>query len=105
VRRRPRVGPRRTVTFPVGVPSHPVANSDEIVADPQLAHRGHFVETRHGELGTTWVEASRAAMSRTPAVVWRAGPTFGEDVHEVLSGTLGYSDDRIADLAAGGMLE
>jgi crotonobetainyl-CoA:carnitine CoA-transferase CaiB-like acyl-CoA transferase len=89
----------------VAVPAHPVANSVEALADPQLRHRQHFVEVPHGKLGTTWIEGSRFVLSRTPAVSWRAGPTFGEDTFEILSGTLGYDADRIADLAAAGLLE
>ena len=38
------------------------------------AHRRHFVEVPHGKLGTTWMEGSRFTLSRTPAVMWRAGP-------------------------------
>jgi benzylsuccinate CoA-transferase BbsF subunit len=88
-----------------GVAAHPVANSSEMVGDEQLAHRRHFVEVPHGRLGSTWIEGSRFRLSRTPAVMWRAGPTFGEDVMEVLAGDLGYDEDRIADLAAAGILE
>ena len=39
-------------------------------------------------------------MSRTPAVLNRGGPCLGEDNFEVLRGLLGYSVDKIADLAA-----
>ncbi|MPY94024.1 MAG: hypothetical protein GEV08_13450 [Acidimicrobiia bacterium] len=64
------------------VPAHPVANSVEAFADPQLRHRQHFVEVPHGKLGTTWIEGGRFVLSRTPAVMRRAGPTFGEDTFE-----------------------
>ena len=87
------------------IPAHPVANSPEMNADPQLRHRHHFVEVPHGKLGTTWMESSRFVLSRTPAVMWRAGPTFGEDTSEILSDTLGYDADRIAELAVAGILE
>lgn len=89
----------------VAVPSHPVANSDELWIDPQLLHRSHVVEVPHGKLGTTWVMGSRFELSRTPAATWRAGPTLGEDTYEVLAETLGYTPDRIADLAVMGLLE
>jgi crotonobetainyl-CoA:carnitine CoA-transferase CaiB-like acyl-CoA transferase len=89
----------------VSVPSHPVAGSDEMRADPQLANRAHLVELPHSKLGTTWIVGSRFALSRTPARMHRAGPTLGEDTYEVLSDTLGYSADHIADLAAAGLLE
>ena len=38
----------------------------EAFADPQLRHRGHFVEVPHSAMGTTWVEGSRLRFSRTP---------------------------------------
>ena len=88
-----------------GVPAHQVQNAPECRDDPQLAHRGHFVEVSHPTHGTVFVEGSRFRLSATPASVTRAGPTYGQDVYEILSGLLGYDDDRIADLAATGMLE
>jgi crotonobetainyl-CoA:carnitine CoA-transferase CaiB-like acyl-CoA transferase len=51
------------------------------------------------------VENSRFRLSRTPALVDRAGPTFGEDVEYVLGELLGYDIDRIAELAAAEALE
>jgi crotonobetainyl-CoA:carnitine CoA-transferase CaiB-like acyl-CoA transferase len=62
-------------------------NSPEAVVDPQLRHRGHFV------------------LSRTPATMWRAGPTYGEDTSEILADVLGYDVDRIAEIAISGVLE
>lgn len=88
-----------------GVPAHQMQNSGELAADPQLAHRQAFVEVAHAVHGTTWVENSRFRLSRTPALVERAGPTFGEDVEHVLGELLGYDIDRIADLAAAEALE
>ncbi len=88
-----------------GVAAHVVANSPELVADPQIAHRGHFVEVPHAKQETTVVEGTRFIMSRTPAVFRSGGPTFGEHTFEVLSETLGYDTDRIAELAAAELLE
>ncbi len=88
-----------------GVPAHAVQNSTELLADPQLKHRNHFVELEHPIHGTTTVEGSRFRLSRTPARVDRAAPTFGRDNHEVLSEILGYDVERIAELAAGAVLE
>ena len=51
------------------------------------------------------MEGSRFVLSRTPARMRRAGPTFGEDAFEILSENLGYDADRIAELAAAGLLE
>jgi benzylsuccinate CoA-transferase BbsF subunit len=88
-----------------GVPASAVQNSRELHSDTQLAHRGHFVQVEHDVHGVTTVEGSRFKLSRTPARVERSGPTFGRDNQYVLETILGYSPERIAELAAGGVLE
>jgi crotonobetainyl-CoA:carnitine CoA-transferase CaiB-like acyl-CoA transferase len=87
------------------VPAHVVQNSPEMMADPQLAHRGHFVELPHDIHGKTTVEGSRFRLSRTPALVDRAAPTFGRDNFEVLEQILGYDFERIGNLAAAEVLQ
>jgi len=88
-----------------GVPAHVVANAPEFLVDPQIAHREHFVEVGHGKQGTTFVEGTRFKLSRTPAAFTYGAPTFGEHTFEILTGTLGYDGDRIAELAAAELLE
>jgi crotonobetainyl-CoA:carnitine CoA-transferase CaiB-like acyl-CoA transferase len=86
-----------------GVAAHQVQGSAEAYADPQLHHRGHFLQVPHGAMGTTWVEGSRLRLSRTPALIDRGAPTLGEHSWEVLTGILGYDDDRAAELAVAGI--
>jgi crotonobetainyl-CoA:carnitine CoA-transferase CaiB-like acyl-CoA transferase len=85
-----------------GVPAHRVQNSGDLLDDPQLAHRRHFLTVPHPVHGTMVVEASRIVLDATPAVAGRAGPTLGEHNDLVLRTLLGYDDDRVADLAVGG---
>jgi crotonobetainyl-CoA:carnitine CoA-transferase CaiB-like acyl-CoA transferase len=87
-----------------GVPAHQVQNSADAYADPQLAHRGHFVEVDHSSLGKFTVEGPRAKLSRTPAAVRRAAPTLGQDNQHVLESILGYDETRITELVASGAL-
>jgi benzylsuccinate CoA-transferase BbsF subunit len=87
------------------IPAHVVQNSKELFADPQLHHRGHFIEVPHEIHGKTTVEGSRFKLSRTPATIERSGPTFGRDNQYVLETVLGYSPEHIAELAAAGVLE
>ncbi|MGD0289894.1 MAG: CoA transferase [Candidatus Binataceae bacterium] len=87
-----------------GVPAHTVANTFDANADPQLHHREHFVRVNHAVAGETFVENSRYRFSRTPAEVKRASPAVGQDNQYVLEKLLGYSDDRISDLVANGVL-
>ncbi len=88
-----------------GVPASAVQTSGDLFADPQLAQRGHFVEVEHPTHGPITLEGSRFRLSRTPARVERSGPTFGRDNQYVLETILGYSQERIAELAAAGVLE
>ena len=87
------------------VPASVVQNSGEMYADPQLAHRGHFVEVEHPTHGTITVEGSHFRLSRTPARFARAAPTLGQDNQYVLETLLGYSTERIGELVAEGVLE
>ena len=89
----------------VGVPAHVVQGSALAFADPQLQHRGHFVEVEHPLFESTTVEATRFTMSRTPPQVLRCAPTFGRDNDHVLREMLGYDDERITELVVAGALE
>jgi crotonobetainyl-CoA:carnitine CoA-transferase CaiB-like acyl-CoA transferase len=87
-----------------GVPAHTVQESRDANRDPQLRHRDHFVRVNHAVAGETFVENSRFKLSRTPADVSRASPAIGQDSQYVFEKILGYSDDRISELVAGGVL-
>ena len=89
----------------VAVPASVVQNSSEMYADPQLAHRGHFVEVEHPTHGAITVEGSHFRLSRTPAKFARSAPTLGQDNQYVLETLLGYSTERIGELVAEGVLE
>ena len=79
-------------------------NSAEFYIDPQVAHRGHFVELPHPVYGKTTVEGPRAKLSRTPGQARRAAPTLGQDNQYVLEKILGYSEQQIGDIAGSGVL-
>lgn len=86
------------------VPAHAVQNSVEFYDDPQIRHRGHFVELPHPTYGETVVEGPRAKLSRTPAQARRAAPTLGQDNQYVLEKILGYDEERIGEIVASGVL-
>jgi benzylsuccinate CoA-transferase BbsF subunit len=88
-----------------GVPASAVRTMHELYTDPQLVHRGHFVELEHPTYGKTTVEGSRFRLSRTPARVGGSAPTLGRDNQYVLETILGYSEERITELVAAGVLE
>ena len=87
-----------------GVAAHRVLNSAASYADPQLQHRGAFVELPHPVHGTTTVEGARYRLSRTPAEYRFCAPTFGRDTEFVLKEILQYDDDQVTDVIIAGAL-
>jgi crotonobetainyl-CoA:carnitine CoA-transferase CaiB-like acyl-CoA transferase len=83
-----------------GVEAGPVQDLDAVLADPQLAFRGHFVPIRHGHLGELLFERSGFRLSHSPGGFSRPGPDLGEHNHAVLGGILGLSQAEIEDLVA-----
>ena len=88
-----------------GVAAGAVLDSAALCADPQLRHRGHFLQIPHDQLGTTTIEGPRFRLSLTPARVPEASPTYGRDTARVLGELLGYDDGRITELVVAGVLE
>jgi benzylsuccinate CoA-transferase BbsF subunit len=88
-----------------GVSAGAVRTVHEQAADPQLQHRKHFVPVEHATLGTVTVEGSRFHLSRTPAAMHRAAPTWGQDNQYVLEHILGYDEEKITRLVAAEVLE
>ncbi len=88
-----------------GVPAHSVQNSSHCLIDPQLTHQGHYVELPHPEHGTITVEATRMRLSDTPGRAHGTPPLLGQDTVDVLTGVLGYDDERLGELFATGSLD
>lgn len=86
------------------VPSAPVRNLDEVVADPHLRARGMLQDLAHPEFGTITVPASpmRYAGSERPA----AAPSARLGAHntEVYGGLLGRSAEALRQLQAHGAI-
>jgi benzylsuccinate CoA-transferase BbsF subunit len=87
-----------------GVPAARVASARDLVEeDEQLAARGYWQRLDHPELGRSVftsppfrIDGERLELERPPL--------FGEHTEEVLTGLLGLSPARVADLAAQGVL-
>jgi crotonobetainyl-CoA:carnitine CoA-transferase CaiB-like acyl-CoA transferase len=86
------------------IPAAKVASSADMFADPQLAHRGHFVEVDHANFGKVAVEGWPFKLSRTPGGPRRHSPTLGCDNSYVLETLLGYSADQVRGLVEQGVL-
>jgi formyl-CoA transferase len=86
-----------------GVPGGPVLDTSELLTDPHLVARDFIKKIDHPELGEVpmlgW--APRLSASDVDLV---AAPALGEHTGEVLAADLGLDEDRIADLAARGVV-
>jgi benzylsuccinate CoA-transferase BbsF subunit len=89
----------------MGVPTHRMQNTGQVIDDAQLADRGHFVWVDHPYVRRSLVDNPAMQLSRTPGRYTWGGPTAGQHASEILEGILGYDGERIADLAIAGALE
>ncbi|MDP6978059.1 MAG: CoA transferase [Myxococcota bacterium] len=87
------------------IPCHVALDTPALFEDPQLQHRGHFVEIAHDIYQTTTIESSRLRLSRSEARTPERALTLGRDNRLVLEEILGYPTERIADLEARGVLK
>ncbi|MES2258475.1 MAG: CoA transferase [Pseudomonadota bacterium] len=86
------------------IPAHIAASSRDMLDDPQLRARGHFVALDHALMGKSTVEGARYRLSGTPGGPAQAAPSVGAENLHVLRDLLGFSDERIAGLRDAGVL-
>ena len=73
----------------------------QALADPQAAARGLLLETEHPHWGTVRQVGSPVRFGDQP-VEHRRAPHRNEHQHEITADLLGYSPERVAELAAAG---
>ena len=88
-----------------GVNAGVVQTCADLHADPQIAHRGFFVELDHAEMGPSTYDGLSFELSETPGELRMPAPTLGQHNEMVLRDLLGYDDETIADLVISGALE
>lgn len=88
----------------LGIAAHVVASGADMLDDPQLRARGHFVGLQHALMGTSTVEGARYRLSDTPGGPLRAAPMVGEHNRHVLCDLIGFSAARVAELELAGVL-
>ena len=87
-----------------GVEAVPVADLGDASADPQLAHRGHYVALHHPCMGECRYERIGFRLSDAPAGYERTSPLLGEHNEMVLGEILGLDGAERARLLADGVL-
>lgn len=80
------------------IPAGPVYNLDEAPQDPQVQHNGTILTMEHSLGGQIRLVGNPIKMPVIHAEEYIPPPTLGQHTREVLSGLLGYSDDKITKL-------
>lgn len=87
-----------------GVPAGRVSTAADVIADPQLRHRGHWLSLDHPEMGPSLYNAQPFRNARSPAGQARPAPLLGQHTREICHTLLGLSDEEIARLTEEGVL-
>jgi len=87
-----------------GLEAGVVQDMDDLLRDPQLAHRGHFRKLRHVHLGELQFEQYALRPSESEPRLETPGPNLGEHNDEVLREMLGLSEAEISGLSEAGAL-
>ena len=84
----------------IGVPSGPINDIAQALAEPQAHARGLRIELPHALAGSVPLVASPMRLSESPVEYRDAGPLLGQHTDEVLRDVLGMSAAEIAALRA-----
>ena len=85
------------------VPAAPVNTVEGAAAESHLHEREILVDVPDPVAGNIHVAGKMIKFSRTPMVVGSA-PTVGQHTSEILTGTLGYSEEQVRTLVDGGVV-
>ncbi|MGD9946052.1 MAG: CaiB/BaiF CoA transferase family protein [Burkholderiaceae bacterium] len=86
------------------VPSSRVYTIADIYQDPHFHARDMLIQVPHPALGHTTQAGLVPKMSGTPGSIRHTGPDTGADGERILRERLGWSDSRIAEARAAGVL-
>jgi crotonobetainyl-CoA:carnitine CoA-transferase CaiB-like acyl-CoA transferase len=86
-----------------GVPAAPCLDFDEVFSDPSLLDAGAMTSQEHPTFGRLELTGPFLSFAMTPIAYRRSAPLLGADGSAVLA-ELGYSEARIADLVAAGVV-
>lgn len=83
-----------------GVRAGMVLDAKEVLEDPQMKARGHWVYLDHPEVGPSAYSGSPVHMSKTPAQFKSSAPLLGQHTEEVMKQLLNMSDGEFKQLEA-----
>lgn len=82
----------------------PVYQIDDLMADPQVKHRGTFAVMEDDDLGPLRMPNVLYRLSSTPGAIRCTGRKLGADTDAVLGGELGMTTEELADLRQKGVV-
>lgn len=77
---------------------------DDLGTDPQVLANGYVADFDHPAFGKTQVVGLPVRLSETPGSIRLPAPEFGQHTEEILTETLGYSWEKVAQLKDGGVI-
>lgn len=86
------------------IPFAPVRNMEEVVNDEHLRVRDYFVEVDHPAAGKLKYPGAPGKFSETPWAIDRPAPLLGQHNEEIYCKRLGYAEEELAELRAGGVI-
>ena len=89
----------------VGIPAGHVQRSSDLLQDPQYEHRAFHRYLEHGEMGRVPYSGHQYRISGYDHGPRAPAPLIGGDSFDILTGTLGLSDELVADLMANQVIE
>lgn len=87
-----------------GVPAGPVYDARDVMRDPQLEHRGHWVTLDHPEMGPSTYNAAPYRFSGAHFAPTAPAPLLGQHTDEICRDVLGLDEAAIEQLRADGVL-
>lgn len=81
-----------------------LANGEDLIEDPQLAHRGHYVQIEHPEAGLRRWERYAFSLTGTPGTPHRS-PLLGEHNDWAFAELLGLDEEQVAAAYVDGVIE
>jgi len=87
-----------------GIPSGKIYRAPEMLEDAHFKAREAIIKTQHPKFGELLMQNVAPKLSATPGSIRLPGPELGQHNDEIYRNVLNYDDDRIAALAAAGII-
>jgi formyl-CoA transferase len=87
-----------------GIPSGKIYRAPEMLEDAHFKAREAIIKTQHPKFGELLMQNVAPKLSATPGSIRLPGPELGQHNNEIYRNVLNFDDDRLAALAAAGII-